>query len=63
MGIALEEPMEGDILVEKNGHRFAVIPELKRLVSLYGDISVDFRESRWFRSGFELRIGAGSSCC
>ncbi len=61
MGLVQSQAEEGEEIFDVEGFRFSVESSLRRFVSVYGNLMVDFRES-FFGEGFMVSFNGQSSC-
>jgi hypothetical protein len=62
--MALEEPSETDLFVNKESLQFAIESGLVKLMSMMGNINIDYKDSKWFGGGFNIHFeSSNSSCC
>ena len=59
MGLALDEPQEGDRREEIEGLPFVISERDASMVLYGGAVIVDFVEDGW-RRGYHVRVGAGA---
>ena len=61
MGLVQSQSQQADEVIEVDGLRFTIPQNLKRFISIYGNLLIDFKKSFW-GDDFIVRFSQQGSC-
>ncbi|HPZ09707.1 MAG TPA: hypothetical protein PL110_16525 [Candidatus Eremiobacteraeota bacterium] len=61
MGLTLDELKESDEILEKEGFRFFISPEVVKITDYYGGILIDYVD-KFYSKGIKVILGSAACC-